>query len=107
MITVSDYVKLISQCRLERACITQGEPLGGGNGNGGVGGGGQYTANLGPEWTGIRTMIQRRDLQVSKGGFPRGRGRDFQATKRGCQKGVRGMHLYEYIVLIKDCVFRL
>ncbi len=67
-------------------------------------GGGQYTANLGPEWTGIRATTQRRDFQVSKGGFPRGRGRDLQATKRGCQKGVRGMHLHVYIVLIKDCV---
>ncbi len=75
----------------------------GGNGNGGVGGG-QYTANLGPEWTGIRTTSQRRDFQVNKRGFPRGRGRDFQARKRGYQKEVRGMHLHVYIVLIKDCV---
>ncbi len=56
--------------------------------------GGQYTTNWGPEWTGIRATTQRRDFQVSKGGFPRGKGRDFQATKRGCQKGVWGMHLY-------------
>jgi hypothetical protein len=64
---VSDYVKPISQCCLERACIKQGEPLGGGKGNGGVGGRGQHTANLGPEWTGIRARTQRRDFQVSKG----------------------------------------
>jgi hypothetical protein len=81
--TVSDYVKPISQCRRERAYIKQGEPLEGGKGNGGVGGS-QNTANLGLEWTGIRATTQRRDFQVSKRGFPRGRGRDFQATKRGC-----------------------
>jgi hypothetical protein len=39
--------------------------------------GGQYTANLGPEWTEIRATTHRRDFQVSKGGFPRGKGRDF------------------------------
>ncbi len=65
-ICVSDYVKPISQCRLERACIKQGEPLGGGKGNGGVGGG-QYTANLGPEWIEIHATTHRRDFQVSKG----------------------------------------
>jgi hypothetical protein len=52
--TVSDYVKPVSQCRLERDCIKQGEPLGRGKGNGGVGGGGQYTANLGPECLGYK-----------------------------------------------------
>jgi hypothetical protein len=31
--------------------------------------GGQYTANLGPEWTGICATTQRRDFQVSKGGI--------------------------------------
>jgi hypothetical protein len=36
-----------------------------GNGEEG-GGGGQYTANLGSEWTGIRATTQRRDFQVSK-----------------------------------------
>jgi hypothetical protein len=41
---------------------------------------------------------------TNKRGFPRGKGRDFKATKRGYQKGVRGMHLHVYIVLIKDCV---
>jgi hypothetical protein len=69
MIHVLDYVKPISQCCPERACIKQGEPLRGGKGNGGVGGGGQYTVNLGLEWTGIRATTQRRDFQVSKGGF--------------------------------------
>jgi hypothetical protein len=28
----------------------------------------QYTANLGPEWTGVCATTQRRDFQVSKGG---------------------------------------
>jgi hypothetical protein len=44
-VTVSDYVKPISQCRLERACIKQGEPLGGGKGNGGGGG-----VSIQPTW---------------------------------------------------------
>ncbi len=75
----------------------QGELLGGGKGNGGEGGG-QYTANQGPEWTGICATAQRRDFQVSKGEFPRDQGRDFQATKRGCQKGVWGMRTSMYIL---------
>jgi hypothetical protein len=73
--------------------------LGGGKGNweeGGV----QYTANQGPEWTGIRATTQRRDFQVSKGRVPRVRG----GTRRGYQKGAWGMHLYVYIMLMKDCV---
>ncbi len=36
--------------------------------------GGQYTANHGSEWTGIRATTQRRDFQVSKGRVPRKRG---------------------------------
>jgi hypothetical protein len=40
MIIVSDYVKPISQCRPERACIKQWEPLGGGKGDGEERGGG-------------------------------------------------------------------
>jgi hypothetical protein len=51
------------------------------------GGGGQYTANQGPEWMGIRATTQRRDFQVSKRRVPRGKGRNFQATKRGYPKG--------------------
>jgi hypothetical protein len=78
--------------------------VGRGKGEWGRGRGGQYTANLGPEWTEFAPRTQRRNFQVSKRGFPRGRGRDFQATKRGYQKRVRGMHLHVYIVLIKDCV---
>jgi hypothetical protein len=77
--------------------------LGGGKGNGGVRGV-QYTANLGPEWTGICATTQRRDFQVSKGGISKQVREGFPSNKRGCQKGVRGMHLYVYIVLIKDCV---
>jgi hypothetical protein len=62
-------------------------------------GGGQYTANLGSEWTGIRATTQRRDFQVSKGRGPRDKGRDFLATKGGYQKDW-GMHLRVYIMLI-------
>jgi hypothetical protein len=67
-------------------------------------GGGQYTANQGPEWTGIRATSQRRDFQVSRRRIPRGKGRNFQATKSCYPEGAGGMHLYVYIVLIKDCV---
>ncbi len=65
--------------------------------------GGQYTANQGSEWTGIRATTQRRDFQVSKGRAPRNKGSDFQATKGDYRKDW-GMHLRVYIVLIKDCV---
>jgi hypothetical protein len=81
----------------------QGEPLGGGEGNGeGERGMGrvrrvQFTANRGQERTGIRTTAQRRDFQVSKGGI-------FQ-TKRGvARKGVVGIRLNVYIELINDCI---
>jgi hypothetical protein len=50
-------------------------------------GGGQYTANWGPEWTGIRATTQRRDFQVSKGRFPRDRGRDSKQQKGDARKG--------------------
>jgi hypothetical protein len=57
----------------------------------------QFTANRGQERTGISATARRRDFQVSKGGI-------FQ-TKRGvARKGVVGMSLNVYIVLIKDCV---
>ncbi len=61
-----------------------------GEGEKGMGrkGGGQYTANQGSEWTGIRATTQRRDFQVSKGRVPRNKGRDFQATKGGLSKGL-------------------
>ncbi len=61
-------------------------------GNGEERGWGQYTANQGSEWTGIRATTQRRDFQVSKGKGPRNKGRDFQATKGDYQKDW-GMHL--------------
>jgi hypothetical protein len=61
--------------------------------------GGQYIANQGSEWTGIRATTQRRDFQVSKGRVPRNKGRDFQATKGDYQKDW-GMHLRVYIMLI-------
>ncbi len=57
----------------------------------------QYTANLGQEWTGIRATTQRRDFQVSKRGISRQEMRDFQVVK-----GVAGICLHVYIVLIKD-----
>ncbi len=69
------------------------------------GGGGQYTANLGPEWTGIRAMTQRRNFQVSKGEFPRGGGRVSKQQKGDVRKGLGACtSMYVYIVLIKDCV---
>ncbi len=63
----------------------------------------QYTANQGQEWMGNRATTQRRDFQVSRGESSRGRG-GIPKQKQVCQKGVTGMHLYVYIVLIKDCV---
>ncbi len=60
--------------------------MGGGKGNGGVGGG-QYTANLGPEWTGIHATTQRRDFQVIKGGFPRDGGGISKQQKGDVRKG--------------------
>jgi hypothetical protein len=102
---VSDYVKPISQCRPEWACIKQGEPLEGGKGNGGGGGVVSIQPTCDQSGREFVPRTQRRDFQVSKRGFPRGRGRDFQATKRGYQKRVRDMQLHVYIVLIKDCVY--
>jgi hypothetical protein len=52
----------------------QGEPLEGERGNGEGERGVQYTANLGQEWTGIHATTKRRDFQVSKKGFPLGKG---------------------------------
>jgi hypothetical protein len=63
----------------------------------------QYTANQGQEWTRTRATTQRKDFHLVGKSFPDGEGQDFQA-KWDCQKGVAGMHLYVYIVLIKDCV---
>ncbi len=59
----------------------------GGRGKGNVeqkGEGGQYTANQGPEWTGIAPR-QRRDFQVSKKGFKE-YGRD--SKQRGLSRGL-------------------
>jgi hypothetical protein len=63
-----------------------GNRWGRGKGNGEEREGGQYTANQGSEWTGIRATTQRRDFQVSKGRVPRNKGRDSQATKEDYQK---------------------
>ncbi len=68
------------------------------------GGGGQYTANLGTEWSGTRATTQRRDFQVSKGRVLRSKGRDSRRQKGDIKKGVRSMHRHVYIMLIKDCV---
>jgi hypothetical protein len=51
-------------------------------------GGGRYTANLGPEWTGIRAATQGLDFQVSKGGFLRGEGRISKQQKGDVRKGL-------------------
>ncbi len=103
--TVLDYMKPISQCRPEQACIKQGEPLGRGKGEWGVKrGGGQYTANPGTEWTEIRATTQRRDFQVSDGRVLRNRGRDSRQQKGDVKKGFGSMRFHVYIVLIKDCV---
>jgi hypothetical protein len=76
-----------------------GNCWGRGKGNGEEREGGQYTADQGSEWMGIRATTQRRDFQVSKGRIPRNKGKDFQATKGDCQKEW-GMHFRVYIVLI-------
>jgi hypothetical protein len=62
-------------------------------------GGGQYTANQGSEWTGIRAMTQRRDFQVSKGRVPRNKGGISKQQKGDYQKNW-GMHLHVYIMSI-------
>ncbi len=79
---------------MKRGTVGEGE-----KGMGRKGGEGQYTANQGSEWTGIRATTQRRDFQVSKGRVPRNIGRDFQAAKGDYQKDW-GMHLCIYIVLV-------
>jgi hypothetical protein len=90
-------MKPISQCRPERACIKQGEPLGRGKGEWGVKGGGQYTANPGTEWTGIRATTQRRDFQVSEGRVLRNRGRDSRQQKGDVKKGLEA-YAFMYIL---------
>jgi hypothetical protein len=63
---------------------------------GGKGRGGQYTANQGSEWTGIRATTQRRDFQVSKRGV---QGIRVGVSKqRGLLKGLG--HAPLYIMLI-------
>ncbi len=81
-------MKPISQCRPERACIKQGEPLGRGKEEWGVRGEGQYTANPGTEWTGIHATTQRRDFQVSEGRVLRNMGRDSRQQKGDVKKGL-------------------
>ncbi len=79
------------------------------------GGGGQYTSNLGPEWTGI-TPHAKEGFQVSKRGSGTGEGLSRQRgiTKRiikgavPCASDIMPT-LYMscdcvYVVLIKNCV---
>jgi hypothetical protein len=66
--------------------------------------GGLVYSQPGTRVDGDSSTTQRREFQVSKGRVPRNKGRDFQATKGGYQKGVWSMHLRVYIMLIKDCV---
>jgi hypothetical protein len=56
--------------------------------------GGQYTANQGPEWTGIGTTTQRRDFQVSKGRVPRDKGRDNKKELSGRGLGHAPLCIY-------------
>ncbi len=64
--------------------------------------GGQCTANQGSEWTGICTMSQRRDFQVSKRGV---QGIRVGVSKqRGLSKGLG--HALSYVMLIV-CISRL
>jgi hypothetical protein len=85
-----------------------GKPLGKGKGRMGREreGGGQFTSNLGPEWTGIAPHT-KEGLQVSglenKGGSP-GKGE----IKKGNYQGVCAMcsdivNLYIHIVLLCVC----
>jgi hypothetical protein len=77
-----------------------------GKGNGEEKGGGQYTANLGSEWTGIRAttkegfQVNKRAAQGIRVGMSEQRG----VTKRigACTSKCRANCIY--IVLIKDCV---
>ncbi len=69
----------------------------GGKGNGEVGGG-QYTANLGPEWTGIRATTQRRDFQVSKGRVSKRQGEGFPSNKKGMLERGLGACISMYIL---------
>jgi hypothetical protein len=67
----------------------------------------QFTANLGQEWTGIRTTAQERDFQVSKKGLTGQadkRKKEGGASEKGITKGDVSMHFNVYTVLIKDCV---
>jgi hypothetical protein len=49
----------------------------------------QYTANQGQEWTGIHSMTQRRDFQVSKEDFSRREGAGFLSRNGVARKGLR------------------
>ncbi len=70
--------------------LSKGNRWEGGKGDGEEKRGGQYTANLGTEWTGTRATTQRRDFQVSELSEGRVLGsedRDFQAAKGDVKRG--------------------
>ncbi len=83
---VSDYVKLMSWCRCRGAHNWTGGTIGererewGGKGEGG----GQYTSNLGPEWTVIAPHA-KEGFQVSKRDSGTGKG---PSRQRGIIKGI-------------------
>ncbi len=69
-----------------------GEPLGSRKENGKGEGGGQFTSNLGPEWTGIAPHA-KEGFQVSKrdsgtGGDLPGEGGGYQGDRKGLTKGL-------------------
>ncbi len=80
--------------------MNRGNHLGAGREWGGKGGrGGQYTSNLGPEWTGIAPhakdgfQVSKRDSQTGEGsskqrGSIKGIARDYQRDRHGVIKGV-------------------
>jgi hypothetical protein len=59
--------------------------VGKGNGEGREKGGGQFTSNLGPEWTGV-TPHAKEVFQVSKRDSGTGEG---SSGRRGITKGIR------------------
>jgi hypothetical protein len=85
-----------------------GNRWGRGKGNGEERGGGQYTANLGSEWTGLHATT-KEGFQVSKGRV-QGTGGGISEQQRGLSKGLghappcKYRSNCVYVMLIKDCV---
>ncbi len=102
-------MKSMSRCRRRGVHNWAGEPLGSRKEKGE--GGGQYTSNLGPEWTGIAPYA-KEGFQVSKRDSGTGKGSsmqkgDYQGDRKGLSKGLpRGyqrdcaMCLQHYINLV-------